>query len=183
MTPPLRILRSDRRTLALEITPAGEVLVRAPRRMSEGRIRAFVASRQGWLEKHLALLGQREALPRLTPPELEALKAEAKPLLLSMAEALAPKLGVSFGRVTVRAQRTRWGSCSNKGNLNFNALLLLAPAEVQEYVVVHELAHRREMNHSPRFWALVEGVVPDWRERRAWLKKNGAALLARLPEN
>lgn len=182
MSPDYRILRSARRTLALEITPAGEVLVRAPKRMSEGHIRAFVESRQGWLEKHLAALGQREAVPKLTHPELEALKAEARPLLLSRAEELAPKLGVSFGRVTVRTQRTRWGSCSNQGNLNFNALLLLAPAEVQEYVVAHELAHRREMNHSPRFWALVEGVIPDWRERRAWLKKNGASLLARLPE-
>lgn len=88
----------------------------------------------------------------------------------------APRLGVTFGRVRVKDQRSLWGSCSREGNLNFNWRLTLAPAEVLDYVVVHELAHRLEMNHSRRFWAHVETLVPDHRAHRRWLRKNGEAL-------
>ena len=91
-------------------------------------------------------------------------------------------MGVRYGRLAVRSQRSKWGSCSGKGNLNFNCLLLLAPDEVLDYVVVHELCHRREMNHSPRFWAEVERVLPDFKNARRWLKQNGASLMARLPD-
>ena len=94
----------------------------------------------------------------------------------------APVVGVSYSRITVRSQRTKWGSCSSKGGLNFNCLLLLAPTEVLDYVVVHELCHRLEMNHSARFWAEVERVLPDYAAARKWLRQNGGSLLARLPE-
>ncbi len=179
-----RVLRSRRKTVSLEITPAGEVLIRAPLRSSEAALRAFAESRRDWIEKHLALWRQRQAaaLPRLTPEEASALREEARALFPLRAAHYAPLLGVEYGRVTVRGQHSRWGSCSARGSLSFNYLLLLAPPEVLDYVVVHELCHRREMNHSPRFWALVESQVPDWRERRAWLREHGQALMARLPE-
>ena len=82
-------------------------------------------------------------------------------------------MGVSYGRISIRAAKTRWGSCSADGNLNFHWKLVLMPPEILDYVVVHELAHRREMNHSDRFWAQVERVLPDYRERRRWLKEHG----------
>jgi alpha-glucosidase len=88
----------------------------------------------------------------------------------------APLLGVTFGRVRVKDQRSLWGSCSREGNLNFNWRLRLAPSEVLDYVVIHELAHRLEMNHSRRFWVRVEKLCPDYRAHRAWLRKNGEAL-------
>ena len=89
-------------------------------------------------------------------------------------------MGVTYGRITIRSQHTLWGSCSSKGNLNFNCLLMLTPPEVLDYVVVHELCHRKEMNHSARFWAEVEHVLSDYEIRRKWLRENGTALISRL---
>ena len=92
----------------------------------------------------------------------------------------APLVGVTYGRITIRSQHTLWGSCSSKGNLNFNCLLMLTPPEVLDYVVVHELCHRKEMNHSARFRAEVEHVLPDYEIQRKWLRENGTALIFRL---
>ena len=87
-------------------------------------------------------------------------------------EHFAKIIGVDYGTITIRMQKSRWGSCSAKGNLNFNCLLMKTPDEVIDYVVVHELCHRKEMNHSPRFWAEVEKIIPDYKKRRSWLKTN-----------
>ena len=186
MTAKHKVIRSRRRTLALEITPQGEVLVRAPLHASQAAIRSFVEGKERWIETHLAQVRERmaaaAAVPRFTEAEREALRAKAKPELEARVRHFAPLAGVDWGRITVRTQRSRWGSCSAQGNLSFNALLLLTPPEVLDYVVVHELCHRKEMNHSDRFWAEVGRLVPDWKQHRKWLRQNGAALMARLPE-
>lgn len=91
-------------------------------------------------------------------------------------EYFAPLVGVTYNRIFIKEQKTRWGSCSSKGNLNFNWRLILAPEEVLNYVVVHELAHRKEMNHSKAFYAIVESVLPDYRQSRKWLRENGQRL-------
>ena len=111
---------------------------------------------------------------------IAALKKAGQPRFTERAACFAPLLGVHWQRISIRCQKSKWGSCSGKGNLNFNCLLLLAPPEVLDYVVVHELCHLLEMNHSPRFWALVESILPDYAERRRWLREHGAALLARV---
>ena len=92
----------------------------------------------------------------------------------------APLVKVSYGRITIRNQKSRWGSCSSKGNLNFNCLLMLMPPEVIDYVVVHELCHRLEMNHSERFWKEVERVLPDYKLRKKWLRENGDRIMRRM---
>jgi predicted metal-dependent hydrolase len=93
----------------------------------------------------------------------------------------APAIGVTYGRVQIRDQRTRWGSCSSRGTLSFNWRLALAPLEVLDYVVVHELCHLREPNHSARFWQLVASRRPGWRAQRDWLTRHGPELLAFRP--
>ncbi len=87
---------------------------------------------------------------------------------------------VDYGRITIRCQKTRWGSCSTKGNLNFNCLLMLAPSDVRDYVIIHELAHRKHMNHSKDFWKEVEIMIPDYKEKRKWLNTYGEDIMRRV---
>jgi len=182
----IRIIRSDRRTLSLQVRPGGEILVRAPRHATLQEIRAFVLKNRAWLQKHIALVQEETARTEpadlLTMEEIRRLAEEAMRVIPGRVAHFAPLVGVRYGRITIRNQKTRWGSCSGKGNLNFNCLLMLAPVSVQTYVVVHELCHRREMNHSDRFWKEVERIMPDYRIPKKWLKDNGSALIARLPE-
>ena len=176
----IEVIRSSRRSLAMELRPDGTLLVRAPRRMSMLRIRAFVALHADWIEKQRRKLAARPAAEKLTEAELAALKKEGRKRFAERAAYFAPLVGVRYGRIAVRSQHTKWGSCSARGNLNFNCLLLLTPPEVLDYVVVHELCHLLELNHSARFWQHVERVLPNWRESRSWLREHGGGLLARL---
>lgn len=116
----------------------------------------------------------------LTVKELRNLARDAAVYIPERVSFYASLMDVSYGRITIRNQKSRWGSCSSKGNLNFNCLLMLAPLEIIDYVVVHELCHRREMNHSPLFWHEVESVLPDYKKRRKWLKDNGEKLMRRM---
>ncbi len=177
-----QLVRSSRKTVSIEVRHDGSILVRAPRRLSERAIREFVISKEPWLREKLRKFENRPALPTLTVAELDALKKQAGADLTARVRHFAPLAGVNYGRVTIRAQKTRWGSCSKAGNLNFNCLLMLVPPEIRDYVVIHELCHRKHMNHAPAFWTAVEALCPDYRQRRAWLKDNGGPLIARLPE-
>ena len=172
------LIRSSRKTISVQLSPTGEVVVRAPSRMAMRDIARFLEEKRDWIETHLRKLP--EVQPKLTDTELGALARHAKEVVPEIVARFAPLVGVDYGRVTIRAQRTRWGSCSARGNLNFNCLLMLTPDDVMEYVVVHELCHRKEMNHSARFWAEVERVIPSYRESRRWLKENGGGLIGRL---
>ena len=180
----MQVIRSDRKTLSMELR--GETLiVRAPRRTSDAVIAKFVEDHKKWIEKHrnrqAASAAQAAAAGKLTQEELSRLADEAVRDLPERVRHYAPMVGVTYRRITIRAQRTRWGSCSAAGGLNFNCLLMLAPPEVRDSVVVHELCHRKEMNHSKRFYAEVYRVFPEYDKWHGWLKKNGQALLARLP--
>ena len=175
-----RILRSRRKTAALQITGEG-LVVRVPVSMTDREVEAFVAGHEKWIRIHLekAERARKNAGRPLTPAERRELARKAKEWIPQRVAYYAPLLGVDWGRITIRCQKTRWGSCSDRGNLNFNCLLALAPEEVMEYVAVHELAHRKQMNHSPLFWQEVARECPRYIQCRRWLKQNGGALLAR----
>ena len=179
MNVPYQIIKSDRKTIAIQIKPDGQVVVRCPKRMRVEEARRFVESKADWIEKHLAKR-QPQNVAKYTPKEIEQLREQARKVVTGRVRYYAPIIGVTYGQIAIRTQHTRWGSCSSKGNLNFNCLLALTPPEVLDYVVVHELCHRKELNHSDRFWSQVERILPDYKARKAWLKKNGTGLIARL---
>lgn len=185
-TAELHVIRSRRKTFSMQVSRDGIVIVRAPLRASDAEIHVFVNKNYEWLQKHLQeaarekLRAAEEGL--LTNEDLHKLADEALRVLPERVRYYAQIMGVQYGRITVRNQKTRWGSCSSKGNLNFNCLLMLTPPEVQDYVVVHELAHRIEMNHSPAFWAEVEKILPDYRKQKKWLRDNGGHIMARMTQ-
>ena len=122
----------------------------------------------------------RELNTPFTQEEIKYFAKKAKKIIPPKVAFYAKQLGVEYGRIAIRAQRTRWGSCSGLGNLNFNCLLMMVPEEVLDYVIVHELCHLKEMNHSKAFWREVEQAMPDYRERKLWLKEYGSILIGRL---
>ncbi len=175
------LIRSDRKTVAIQITPEGQLVVRCPKKMKLAEVRDLVASKESWIASHMEKLPPWQETEKMTWEQLDALADEALLDFPQRAARLAPLVGVTYGGITIRDQKTRWGSCSGKGNLNFNCLLMLAPEAVRDYVVVHELCHRLEMNHSSRFWAQVERVCPDYQVHRKWLKDHGDELMAKRP--
>ena len=180
----LTVIRTDRKTLSLHLRQ-GEIIARAPLRMKDREIHAFIEEKRPWIEKNLAKIDERQKVIGNTEPftadEIKALTERAKQIIPERVKLYAPLVGVSFNRITIRSQHTRWGSCSSKGNLNFNCLLALFPIEVIDSVVVHELCHRKHMNHSSAFYAETERVFPQYKKYHKWLKDNGAAYMLRLP--
>ena len=177
------IIRSNRKTLAAQITAKG-LVIRAPFRCTDKEIAAFVEKNRDKIERYMdRARARRESLPdepRLTMEEIRQLAEQALTCIPQRVAYYAPLVGVTYGKITIRNQKSRWGSCSSKGNLNFNCLLMLCPPEVLDSVVVHELCHRKEMNHSPRFYAEVRRVFPEYDKWHGWLKEHGEALLARM---
>ena len=180
----VEVIRSRRKTLSLEVRADGRIVLRAPLRCPERDVRAFAEKNRAWIERKLRESEERRrqtgAIEPLPEEELAALQRRGRQVFAERVAFYAPRVGVSYGRIRVRRQRSKWGSCSSQGNLNFNCLLLLAPEAVLDYVVVHELCHRLEMNHSPRFWAEVHRVLPDFEDSRRYLREHGAELMARL---
>ena len=175
------IIRSDRKTISIHITPEGQIQVRCPRRMKQADIQRFVEEKSSWIHSKLATMQKRPPEPKFTPEEVQILAQRARNALPPRVAHYARLMGVTYGRITIRSQHTRWGSCSYKGNLNFNCLLMLTPLEIWDYIIVHELAHRKHMDHSPAFWSEVEKILPNYRQQLLWLQENSHALVARLP--
>ena len=175
-----KLIRSGRKTLALQIKN-GAVIIRAPFKTSKEDIDSFIEKHRGWIEKNLSKMKEREealgGIRHLSEEDIRALADKAREIVPNRVRFYAEKIGVTYAKITIRKQSTRWGSCSAKGNLNFNCLLMLAPPEVLDSVVVHELCHRKEMNHSKRFYVEVLRAYPEYRKWDRWLKDNGEILM------
>ena len=149
---------------------------------SHAEVRRLLAEKKQWIVEQ-----QGRQVPRLGLEERVISQSEARiaarEIVSALAEEEAERIGVTFERIRIGGQRTLWGSCSPRGTLSFNWRLVLAPLEVLDYVVVHELCHLRVPNHSPRFWALVERQRPRWCDQRDWLRVYGSELLAFTPND
>ena len=178
----LRIIKSKRKTIAIVVKNSEIVEVRAPYRVSRKEILSYVEKNLGWIEKKIREAEEKEKrtekVRTLTSLELNELADKACEVIGNKVRYYAPIVGVTYNKISIRNQKTRWGSCSSKGNLNFNVALMLAPIEVLDYVVVHELCHRLHLNHSKEFWKEVEKAIPDYKEKEKWLKENGDRLMA-----
>ena len=209
-----QVVRSDRKTICLKITPDGEVVVRAPRRCSEAYIRGFVEDHLAWILRNQKIVQSRNAgrdqfclsqgdhislcgsdyvirivpglsaavlrdqiiLPsvdrsRTRKAVLSLAKKHGMPFLHARLGFWASRMGISYQDVKISTARNRWGSCSRDGVIRISVFLLFAPARAIDYVLIHELAHRRQFDHSSAFWRIVSAAMPDWKEQRAVLKR------------
>lgn len=171
---PIEFVRSSRKTLALTITEDIKLSIKAPLRMSEREILRFVNQRRFWLYKQAKRM-QEMSSKRVEYSEYQEVKLreKARRVLTAKTDFFKKELNVDYKRIRIGDQRTRWGSCSSKGTISYSWRLILMPEEIQDYVVVHELCHLHEMNHSKKFWEWVESIIPDYEKRRKWLKEHG----------
>lgn len=181
---PYTLIRSNRKSCSISITPNGRITVRVPLRISDREIHHLLTDRQNWIiTKYLEQQQKQARMPvsDLTDTQRAALTqryiAAAREYFPKRAAHFQQFTGGTYSRITIRDQKTRWGSCSARGTLSFNWRLMLAPPAILDYVVVHELCHLTHMNHSPAFWQAVEAVCPDYRESRRWLKEHGQELV------
>ncbi len=182
----IQIIRSKRKSISVEIKTDLRIIVRAPINMSQLRINQFIVDKSKWISEHLEIVSNRalkikeEGWAQFTGEELKEIKRLAKLIISDRVLSTAKRMGVSYNKIALRFQKSRWGSCSLKGNLNFNCLLALCPEEVIDYVIIHELCHLKYMNHSKSFWLLVEKHCPNYKTHKKWLKDNGEKFISRL---
>ena len=182
------IIKSRRKTIAIQVNSDLSVTVRAPYGVTEKYIEEFLNKNEVWISKQMNEIKAKKKsvesgnVENVTLDKIKALADQALEIIPTRVEYFARIIGVTYGNITIRNQKTRWGSCSSKGNLNFNCLLMLAPPEVLDYVVVHELCHRKQMNHSKAFWAEVENVFPDCKKSIKWLKEEGSQIMYMVTE-
>lgn len=166
------------RRYILRVLDDGTLRVTLPRWGSKREALAFVATCQSWIEQQRLA---REARPAVVHPDEPALRKRALRELPRALAALASEHGITVTRISVRNQRSRWGACSAAGAITLNWRLMLVPDFVREYVMLHELMHRRELNHSARFWRQVRAVCPRHAEARRWLLTDGQRLFTGVP--
>ena len=164
------LIYSERKTLTIQIKN-GKVTVRAPYGVSREVVEKFVNKHSNWIVKNLEKSkNTEEKFDALSDLEIEKLKKDAKVYLKERTEYFAMIMGLNYGRITITSAKTRFGSCSSKGNICYSYRLMLYPEAAREYVVVHELSHLVLMNHSKKFYSLIEKILPDYKKRRALLK-------------
>ncbi len=180
------IKKSRRRTISVQISSDCRLIIKAPLFATTSEVESFLKEKRDWIKKQLERTRAQSQLASslgiLSEKEIRKLKRDAKKIIPQRVEHYAKLSGITYNRIFIRLQKSRWGSCSAEGNLNFNALLALMPLEVLDSVVVHELCHRRHMNHSNAFYDEVLKIFPDYKKWDKWLKQNGVAYQLRVGE-
>ena len=162
------------RRMRLAVYCDGSVVITAPHGLNETITERFIKEKTGWLLSKLAFFGGLDKSPftRHSYKDYIANKEKALLIISKKTEILAKKQGYCYNKINIKNQKTRWGSCSRRGNLNFNYKVIFLPEKIQDYIIAHELCHLREFNHSRKFWNLVEKIIPNYSDIRKELKKN-----------
>ena len=180
----VEVRRSKRKSAAIKITADMQIVVFVPLYVSDNEIERLVISKSKWIDEHMlkvqSTIDERSKLEKITFEQVKELADQAVEYIPKRVKYYAEKENFVYNKITIKNLVSRWGSCSTKGNLNFNCLLMLTPDYVIDYIVVHELCHLREMNHSEKFWAEVEKIMPDYQRAELWLKQNGGNLISRM---
>lgn len=180
----VEVRRSKRKSAAIKITADMQIVVFVPLYVSDNEIERMVISKSKWIDEHMlkvqSTIDERSKLEKITFEQVKELADQAVEYIPKRVKYYAEKENFVYNKITIKNLVSRWGSCSTKGNLNFNCLLMLTPDYVIDYIVVHELCHLREMNHSEKFWAEVEKIMPDYQRAELWLKQNGGNLIFRM---
>ena len=183
-TLPYTVVKSKRKTYAISIKEDGSIILRAPLRADNRQIAQIAEEKSHWIITHyLDICAKKNSRPSsdLSAVQRTALenryKEAARSYIPQRVAYYHAKTGGTYHHITIRDQKTRWGSCSSKGTLSFNWRLMLAPPSILDYVVVHELCHLTHMDHSSAFWHAVEEICPDYRNARKWLKEHGNELV------
>lgn len=180
----VEVRRSKRKSAAIKITADMQIVVFVPLYVSDNEIERMVISKSKWIDEHMlkvqSTIDERSKLEKITFEQIKELADQAVEYIPKRVKYYAEKENFVYNKITIKNLVSRWGSCSTKGNLNFNCLLMLTPDYVIDYIVVHELCHLREMNHSEKFWAEVEKIMPDYQRAELWLKQNGGNLISRM---
>lgn len=161
--------RTSRRTLSIEVNREAKVIIHAPNRMPLSQIEAFLQLHAAWIEEKQEK-AKVKMLPELSDSEIAALKEKARVILAEKTAYYAAKMGVNYTRIGITSAKTRFGSCSAKGSINYSYRLMLYPEAAWDYVVVHELSHLKHFDHSRAFWQTLAEILPDYKERAALLK-------------
>lgn len=180
----VEVRRSKRKSAIIKITADMQIVVFVPLYVSDNEIEKMVISKSKWIDEHMlkvqSTIDERSKLEKITFEQVKELADQAVEYIPKRVKYYAEKENFVYNKITIKNLVSRWGSCSTKGNLNFNCLLMLTPDYVIDYIVVHELCHLREMNHSEKFWAEVEKIMPDYQRAELWLKQNGGNLISRM---
>ncbi|MFC1755907.1 M48 family metallopeptidase [Patescibacteria group bacterium] len=171
----VEVIRSKRKSISIRVTDEGVVVIRAPKKVSEQSINKFIRKSEKWIDKKLVDMNlQNSKLDdyQFTKKQINSFKKRAKVTIKDRLDELSIEVGIKYNTFRLSGAKKRWGSCSNKRTVSINWRLILAPPEIIDYVIIHELIHLKHMNHSKRFWKEVQKHIPDYKEKRKWLNEN-----------
>ena len=165
-----KVVYSKRKTISISIENCTPI-IKAPVGTDDDTLRKIVLKHSSWIDKHIKLQEKKRSMFKdLTDEDIKLLKKAAKKYFIEKTEYFAKIMGIDYGRITITSAQKRFGSCSSRGNISYSYRLMLYQEAAREYVIVHELAHRREMNHSKRFYDIIAKTMPDYKNRKRLLK-------------